>query len=105
MTKALDELSVLVEFHDARIAECRCMAFGDKDVAIRCKDDSCRPVEDIRILAALPGLAQSHQHLSVWREFENLIALAFFHVAVDGPDVALRVWFYRMREDEHAGAQ
>src|SRR5205823_14896471 len=47
MTEALDELPALVEFHDARIAEGRRVAFGDEDVTIRRKRDSRRPVEGL----------------------------------------------------------
>src|SRR6185369_10375551 len=59
MAEAFDELAVPVEFHDARIAECRCMAFGDENVAIRRKGDSRRSVKDIESRAALAGLTQS----------------------------------------------
>src|SRR6266446_1247832 len=105
MAEGLDELPVLVELRNARIAEGRRMAFGDEDVAIPRKSDSRRPVEDIGVLAALARLAQSHQHLPVRRQFEDLITLAFFRVAVDRPDIAFRVGFHRVREEEHTGAK
>src|SRR5262245_15222305 len=105
MTEGLDELPVFVELHNARIAEARCMAFGDEDVAISRKGNSRRPVEDIGTLAALALPAQSHQHLPVRRQFEDLIAPAFFRVAVDRPDIAFRVGFHRVWEKEHTGAE
>src|SRR6266702_3300655 len=105
MTEGGDELPVLVELRNARIAETRRMAFGDEDVSIPRKGDSRRPVEDIGILAALARLAQSHQHLPVRRQFEDLIALAFSRVAVDRPDIAFRVGFHRVWEEEHTGAE
>src|SRR3989442_6069831 len=105
MTEGLDELPVLVELSDARIAEARRMAFGDEDVAIPRKGDSRRPVEDIGAIAALARFAQSHQDLPVRRQFEDLIALAFFRVSVDRPDIAFRVRFHRVWEEEHAGAE
>src|SRR6185503_16510297 len=43
MAAILDELAVLVEFYDARIAEARRVAFGDENVAVRGKGDSGRP--------------------------------------------------------------
>jgi len=46
----------------------------------------------------LARLAQSHQHLPVRRQFEDLITLAFFRVAVDRPDIAFRVGFHRVRK-------
>src|SRR5436189_5645773 len=105
MTEGLDELPVLVELHNARIAEARRMAFGDERVAIPRKGDSRRPVEDIGTLAALARLAQSHQHLPVRRQFEDLIALAFSRVAVDRPDIAFSVGFHRVWEEEQSGAE
>src|SRR5262245_46725947 len=105
MTEGLDELSVLVELHNARIAEARRMAFGDEDIAISRKGNSRRPVEDIGTLAALARLAQSHQHLPVRRQFEDLVALAFFRVAVDRPDITFRIGFHRVWEKEHIGAE
>src|SRR5215467_14092294 len=91
MAKALDELSVLVEFRDARIAEFRRVAFGDEDVAIGCKRDSRWTVEDIVACAAFALLAQRQQELAFGREFEDLIADAVSCVAVDGPDISLRI--------------
>src|SRR2546427_4563804 len=81
------------------------MAFGDEDVAIPRKGDSRRSIEDIRALAALACLAQSHQDLSVRRQFEDLIAFAFFGVAVDRPDIPFRIGFHRVWEEEHIGAE
>src|SRR5215831_18015747 len=105
MTEGLDELPVLGELHNARIAETWRMAFGDEDVAIRRKSDSRWPVEDIGALAALARLSQSQQDFSVERHFEDLIALAFSRVAVNRPDTAFRIGFHRVREHEQTGAE
>src|SRR6516225_5966400 len=105
MTEGLDGLPVLVELHNARIAETWRMAFGDEDVAIRCKSDSRRSVENIGSRAALARLAQSHQDSSVRRHFKDLIALAFFRVAVNRPDIAFRIGLHRVWEDEQTGAE
>src|SRR6267142_6008331 len=105
MTEGLDELPVLVELHNARIAEGRSMAFGDEDVAIPRKGDSRRPVENIGTLAALARLAPSYQDLSVRRQFEDLIALACFRVTVDCPDIAFPVGFHCVWEEEHTVAE
>src|SRR5215467_2171460 len=105
MPEGLDELPVLIELRNARIAETWRMAFGDENVAIRRKSDSRRPVEDIRTRAALARLAQSHQYFSVRRHFKDLIALAFFRVAVNRPDIAFRIGLHRVWEDEQTGTE
>src|SRR5262245_21773141 len=105
MTEGLDELPVLGELHNARIAKTWRMAFGDEDVAIRRKSDSRRPVEDIRPRAALARLAQGHQDSSVGRHCKDLIALAFSCVAVNRPDIAFRIGLHRVREHEQTGAE
>src|SRR5438128_3664481 len=105
MTEGLDELPVLVELHDARIAETWRMAFGDEDVAIRRKSHSRRPVEDIGVLAGLARLAQSQQDFSVRRHFEDLVALAFSRVAVNRPDIAFGIGLHCVWEDEQTGAE
>src|SRR5438552_13166816 len=91
IAEGLDELSVLVVLHNARIADTWRVAFGDEGVTVRRKSDSRRPVERIRPRAALARLAQSHQNSSVRRHFKDLIAFAFFRVAVNRPDIAFRI--------------
>src|ERR1051326_2324822 len=105
MAKAPNELSVLVEFRDARIAEFRRVPFGDENIAVRGECDSGRTVEHIVARTAFTLFAERQQKLSIRRKLEHLIADAAPGTAVNGPDVSLRVRFDRVWEGKHARAE
>src|SRR4051812_5801685 len=105
MAEALDELSILVELRDARIAECGRVTFGDENVSVRRESDSGGTVEYIVAGAALAFFAECQQQLSVRREFEHLIADTVPRISVDRPDVSLAVRLDRVREGKHARAE
>ena len=73
----LDELTVFVELHDARISDCGAAArvpVGDENVAVRCDRDFGGCVE--KFVIGGPGdalLAERHQHRAVLVELVNQI--------------------------------
>src|ERR1700674_5582845 len=103
----LDELPVLVELHDAGIAEFRRVPFGNEDVAITRDGDTGWLIECVQggTARALPGLAERHQDLAIRAELGDLHALAIFGLTVDRPDIAILVRGYAVRKDEQARAK
>src|ERR1700761_6167330 len=100
MAEAFDELAVLVELRDARIAEAGCVAFGDEDVAVSGKGDIRRLIEYIVAGSALAGFAERLQKcLAIAGELEDLVSFAVAGHAVDRPDIPIRIRLDRMRKN------
>ena len=92
LAPGLQELPVLVELHDARVANCGAaagVAVADEDVAVGRDGDFSRRVELIHSGAGDALLSERHQHLAIRAtEFEHLMAAVVGHpeiaVLVDG---------------------
>ena len=82
------------------------MAFGDEDVAIG-RESRCRsggrthPVP----VPPWPGLPSVSRTLPSGENLKTCIAVAVLGVAVDRPDVAVRIGLHRVREGEYSGAE
>src|SRR4029453_8548536 len=96
----LDELAVLVEFHDARVADgCAAarVAVADEDVAVRRYRDLGWGVELIQTGSRNTLLTEGQQNLAVLTELEDLMGAVIRH-----PKVAVFIDGQLVRADEHA---
>src|SRR5207244_3197747 len=69
-----DEFSILIEFHDSRVARRRAssaVSIGDEDVAVRSDRSLGRLVEFIEIRSGNTRLAERHQESSVRAELQT----------------------------------
>src|ERR1022692_1849746 len=89
----LDELSIFRELHDSGIPASGIMAVRNENIAIRSDGDGVGLIEGVWAIAGDAGLTEGHQDLAIRTEFENLLALAVFSLAVGDPQVA--------RSEEH----
>src|SRR2546425_983222 len=81
------------------------MSVGDENGPVGSDDDGGRTIEGILARAGDSGLAQRQQNLTLWAEFENLLALAVFALAVSSPHVSVLVHRETVRKDKHSGAK
>src|SRR2546428_14152123 len=81
------------------------MSVGDENGPVGSDDDGGRAIEGILARAGDSGLAQRQQNLPVRAEFENLLPLAVFALAVSGPHVSVLVHRETVRKNKHSSAQ
>src|SRR5690242_19849303 len=102
----LEELTVRIEFHDARIGRWfLSVAVGDKDVAIGGNRHFGWLIESVQPGSRDAGFSASHQNLAVLIEFENLLALAIFEPVVGNPQIAVPIRSNFVRADEQSFAK
>src|SRR5207245_2757122 len=99
-----EEPSVLGELHDPRV-RIPTMSVGDENGPVGSDDDGATWSESILARAGESGLAKRHQNLSLWAEFENLLARAVFALAVSSPHVSVLVHRETVRKDKHSCAK
>src|SRR5262245_45714718 len=113
LTPGLDELSVLVELHDARI-RVSAVPVCNEDVAVGRSDDIRRLIECVLALAGDSRFAQRQQDLSFRAKLYDEVALACgpgrcggctWRNAVGDPDISLPVDVYSVRKGEHSFAK
>ena len=81
------------------------MPVGHENVPAARDSDTCWAIEIIGRVTGHPRLAQSHQDLSGWTEFDDLMAFAVLTVGVSDPDIAVVVHGDAVRKHEHAGTE
>ena len=90
----LDELSILVELHDASVASgCTATAVSvrNEDVAVRSDCDFGRLIELVEARSGNARLAERHQELSFRTELQHLLALSGYGSVVGDPNVTVFV--------------
>src|SRR5262249_50320384 len=100
----LDEFSVLVELDDARVAVAA-VTVSHEYVAVRPDEYIGRPIEHLRAVPGDTSLAECHQDTPRRTDFEDLLPLAIFRLAVSDPDVVVRVDEQAVGIDKHAHAE
>src|SRR5260370_23376551 len=98
----LDELSVLIEFHDAGVGRGgTAVAVGYEDVAVGSDGNLRRLIKRVCTGSSHTGFAECEQKLAIRVEFENLLASAVFQAIIGDPQVALFVDDDLVRAHEH----
>src|SRR5260370_32275370 len=102
LSPGLDELSVLIEFHDAGVGGGgAAMAVGYEDVSVGSDTTLGRLIKCVCAGSCHTGLAEGEQELAFRVEFENLLSSAVFQAIVGDPQVALFVDGDLVRAHEH----
>ncbi len=107
----LDEVSLAVEFEYAPGRSCRwigalpAVAIGDKDIAIRGRDDIAGLVELSGGITWFAGRAETEEYFPIRTEFDNLMALVarFVTFGVGDPYISIPIDVKAMRKHEDAG--
>ena|SRR5437660_9285849 len=82
----LDELSVLIEFHDAGVGRGgAAVAVGYEDVSVGSDSNLGRLIKCVCTRPSHTRLAERKQKLAIRVEFENLLAPAIFQAIVGDP--------------------
>src|SRR5260370_14025894 len=82
----LDELSVLIEFHDAGVGRgSTAVAVGYEDVAVGSDSHLGRLIKRVCTRPCHTCFAEREQNLAISVEFENLLASAVFQAIVGDP--------------------
>src|SRR5579871_3682979 len=84
-----DELAVLRELHDARVAAPGIVTVGNKNIAIGSDRHGVRLIERIGPIAGDSRFSESHQDFSFRTELENLVALLVVALTVGEPDCSV----------------
>src|SRR5260370_16892672 len=88
----LDELSVLIEFHDAGVGRGgTAVAVGYEDVSVGSDGNLRRLIKCFCTGSCHTGLADGEQELALRPQFENLLSPPAFQPICSNPQVALFV--------------
>src|SRR5436309_8130553 len=100
----LEEPSVFRKLHDSCV-RIPAVSVGDENGPVGSDGDGGRAIEGVLASAGDSRLAQRQQNLPVRTEFENLLALAVFALAVSGPRVSVLVHRETVRKNKHSCAK
>src|ERR1051325_6872554 len=104
LAPGLEELSILVELHDAGVGVAA-MTIGDEDAAVRRHKYVRGSIERLRTIAGDTCGAECHQHASGRTELEDLLSFPILVLTIGHPDVVIGVDVETVWIDEHAGAE
>src|SRR5437667_12770000 len=79
---------VFIKLHDSCV-RIPAVSVGDENGPVGSDGDGGRAIESVLAVAGDSRLAQRQQNLPVRTEFENLLALAVFALAVSAPPVSV----------------
>src|SRR5213593_5034650 len=99
-----EEFSVLGKLHDPCV-RIPAVSVGNENGPVGSDGDGGWAIEGVLTSAGDSRLAQRQQNLPVRAEFENLLALAVFGLAVSGPHVSVLVHRETVRINKHSCAK